>query len=76
MTCKFYVTEEYDEKLEKLFEAKDVFEVDAFKISHEIVIVDEVSMPRECDVHAADIFAINDMTYDVFLEHVGCYFKR
>jgi hypothetical protein len=74
-TCKFYMTQEYEEKINDLLSTKNIFEVDAFKTSHQFVIIDQETMPGEDEVKPEDIWAVDDITYGAFLDHLDCYFR-
>lgn len=73
--CKFFVTEEYLQKLEDVLASKNVFEANQFRETHLIVLLDENYWPSEGEIAAEDIFAVDEATWKVFDEHLDCYFK-
>jgi hypothetical protein len=73
--CKFYVTEEYNNKLESIFDDLNIFEVSDFKESHNIIVIKNVKDIND-EINPEDIFAIDDITYDVFIKHLSCYFSN
>ncbi|MBW2675882.1 MAG: hypothetical protein JRD89_21195 [Deltaproteobacteria bacterium] len=73
--CKFFVTPEYRERLDALFEWLNIFEVDRFLEGHEVVEVSGVEeIPPGRD--AEDIYALDEVGWEVFVEHLPCYFTN
>ena len=73
--CKFFVTPEYYRRLEQLFEQLNIFEVDRFLSSHEVVVVlgvEDIPPGRDPE----DIYAIDEAGWETFIEHLPCYFSR
>ena len=72
--CKFYLLPEYYERLEGLFETLNMFEVAQFEETHELIEISTVDEIPE-DMAAEDIVAIDETTWEVFVEHLPCYFS-
>lgn len=67
-----WVTDDYREKVEELFEDLNVFEVSKFFEKHRFRDADEQTDENTND---HDITIVDDAGFDVFVEHLGCYFS-
>jgi hypothetical protein len=68
-----WTTQEYKEKIEALLEDKNVFERNTFFETHQYRDIDEKT---EENTNDHDISVYDEMTFDVFVEHLSCYFTR
>ena len=75
MVCNFFVLASLEDKLNKFLSNNlNVFQENAFRESHKIVIIDSLEdLPDAADVSAEDIFYIDNTTIDVFEDHIHCY---
>lgn len=67
-----WITEEYQEKIEELFKKLNVFEVASFFEKHQFRDADKQTEENTQD---HDITIVNDSGFEVFIEHLSCYFS-
>ncbi len=67
-----WTNDKYQKRIEKLLEGKNTFELAAFFEKHEFADIDEQTEENTQD---HDITVVDDLSFEVFEEHLGCYFS-
>ena len=67
-----WINKQYKEKVEKLLEDKNIFEVSKFFESHQFR---DSEQQTEYNTQDHDITIVDEITFDVFVDHLNCYFS-
>ena len=73
MISNIWTNGEYRERIESLLKEKDIFEVASFFEKHRFA---DSNLQTEENTNDHDITVVDDITFEVFLEHLDCYFRR
>ncbi len=66
-----WITEEYKEKVEEILSHKNVFELNDFIQKHQYKDANEQT---EDNTQDHDVSIVDEVSFDVFIEHLDCYF--
>jgi hypothetical protein len=68
-----WTNEEYRNKIVNLFQNKNAFECSSFFERH---MFSDIELQTEDNINDHDVTIVDELTFEVFVEHLSCYFSN